>query len=126
MKTNRRNFLKTATVAGAGAVAVPALSACTAGDKDSNLHEIKKAVGRTYRQRFNMCGYSAEPLDKVRVGFIGLGDRGSGAVTRMIRIEGVEVTALSDLRQAAVDFSQRDLQRFGLQPAKEFAGDDLS
>ncbi len=124
MKTNRRNFLRTATVAGAGAVAAGAVSGCTGGSSDlSNLPEIKAAASKSYSQRFNMSGYAAAPMSKVRVGFIGLGDRGSGAVTRMIRIEGVEVTALSDLRQAAVDFSQRDLSRFGLPAAKEYAGD---
>lgn len=123
MKTNRRNFLKTATVAGAGAMAAGAVQACSAREV-SNLNEIREAASRAHSQRFNMSGYSAPKLDKVRVGFIGLGDRGSGAVTRMIRIEGVEVTALSDLRQQAVDFSQRDLNRFGLSAAREFAGSE--
>ena len=48
-----------------------------------------------------MCGYAAPKLDTVRVGFVGIGDRGSGAVKRMTFIEGVEVTALCDTRQAA-------------------------
>ena len=107
-----------------GALSAAGLNSCSRGEDITNLQEIKDAVARSHSQRFNMSGYGAEPLNKVRVGFIGLGDRGSGAVTRMVRIEGVEVTGLSDLRQTAVDFSQRDLARFGLPAAKEYAGSD--
>ena len=46
---------------------------------------------------FNMSGYAAPPLDKVRIGIVGLGMRGPGAVRRMSYIEGVEIKALCDL-----------------------------
>ncbi|MCM8570348.1 Gfo/Idh/MocA family oxidoreductase [Gramella jeungdoensis] len=45
-----------------------------------------------------MSGYAAPKLDTVRIGFIGLGMRGPGAVNRMSKIEGVEIKALCDLR----------------------------
>jgi hypothetical protein len=124
MKTNRRNFLKTATVAGAGTVAATAIASCSGKSEESNLPEIRSAAMRRHSQRFNMSGYSAPPLEKVRVGVIGVGDRGSGAVTRLIRIEGVELKSISDLRQSAVDASQKALSRFGLPAAKEYAGDE--
>ena len=41
-----------------------------------------------------MSGYAAPPIPVVRVGFIGLGDRGSEAVKRLSFIEGVEITAI--------------------------------
>ena len=40
---------------------------------------------------FNMSGFAAPKLDKVRVGFVGVGARGSGAVQRMSYIDGVEI-----------------------------------
>lgn len=48
-------------------------------------------------QQFNMHGFSAPNLDRVRIGFIGVGSRGSGTVQRLANIEGVEITALCDL-----------------------------
>ncbi len=126
MKTNRRNFLKTATVAGAGAVAATAIASCSGPDKKSNLSEIKASAIRTHSQRFNMSGFASEPLKVVRIGLIGLGDRGSGAVERLIMIEGVEIKALGDLREFAVKASQKDLSKFGLPAAKEYYGDDNS
>jgi predicted homoserine dehydrogenase-like protein len=44
-----------------------------------------------------MAGFSAPKLDKVRVGFIGVGARGSGHVAQMLQIDGVEVKAIYDL-----------------------------
>jgi len=69
---------------------------------------------------FNMCGYAAPKLDKVRVGFVGIGDRGSDAVERMTYIDGVEIVALCDIRQSAVDGGQKILEKAGLPKAKEF------
>ena len=126
MKTNRRNFLKTATVAGAGAVAATAVVSCSGSANKSNLPEIKDAVMRSHNQRFNMSGYASEPLSVVRVGFIGLGDRGSGAVERFTKIEGVEIKALGDLREFAVKASQDDIAKYGLPAAKEYYGDENS
>ena len=48
------------------------------------------------KQNFNMCGYAAPKLDTVRIGVVGLGMRGPGAVERLSVIEGVEIKALCD------------------------------
>ena len=82
MKTNRRNFLKTATVAGAGAMAGGIFSGCAPKEPESNLASIVEAVKRSHTQRFNMSGYAAPAIPVVRIGIIGLGDRGSDAVER--------------------------------------------
>ena len=72
MNSNRRNFLKSSIV-GAGllssGIIVPA---CVSGDENNK----SKKVGEDRAQLFNMCGYAAPKLDVVRVGFIGLGNRG--------------------------------------------------
>ena len=124
MKSNRRNFLKTATVAGAGAMTSGFLKGCAPRTEESNLPEIIEAVQKTHSQKFNMSGYAAPPIPVVRVGLVGLGDRGSGAVQRLTNIEGVEIKALADLREVAVKGSQRYLQSIGRPEAKEFFGDD--
>lgn len=50
-----------------------------------------------------MCGYAAPKSETVRIGFIGLGNRGHFAVLRMSVIEGVEIKALCDKRRELVD-----------------------
>jgi hypothetical protein len=126
MTTNRRNFLKTATFAGAGAMAGGLISGCAPKQPESNLAVILESVKKSHNQRFNMSGYAAPALPTVRVGVIGLGDRGSGAVQRLSYIEGVEITALGDLRKVAVEGSQKYLSRIGRPAAREFYGDDFA
>ena len=124
MKSNRRNFLKTASVAGAGAFTSGFLSGCTAKQPESNLAVILESAKKSHVQKFNMSGYAAAELPVVRVGFIGLGDRGSEAVTRLSKIEGVEIKALGDLRIAAVDGSMKYLSGIGRSAPQEFYGND--
>jgi|WetSurMetagenome_2_1015567.scaffolds.fasta_scaffold00001_456 hypothetical protein len=124
MKSNRRDFLKTATFAGAGAVAGSVISGCTPKKPESNLPDIINAVKKAHTQKFNMSGYTAPALPVVRVGIIGLGDRGSGAVERLSYIEGVEIKALGDKREVAVKESQKYLTSIGRPAAQEFFGSE--
>jgi predicted dehydrogenase len=119
MKSNRRDFLKIASFAGAGAVAGTVIPGCTA-QSESNLAGILEAVKKSHSQKFNMSGYAAPALPVVRIGIIGLGDRGSGAVERLSFIEGVEIKALCDKREVAVKESQKYLQSTGRPAAREF------
>ncbi len=92
MKTNRRNFLRTAAVAGAAAVTAGSAVSCSRREKSSEMMpEVRLAVMTADSQTFNMSGYRAPALGKVRIGFIGLEMRGPGAVERMAHIEGVEI-----------------------------------
>lgn len=100
------------------------LSGCTPKETESNLAKILESVKKTHNQQFNMSGYAAPPIPVVRVGFIGLGDRGSGAVQRLSYIEGVEIKALADLRPVATEGSQKYLARIGRPAAQEFSGDE--
>lgn len=127
MTFNRRNFLKTATFAGAGAVTSGLITNCTSQEPQqpvSNLQGILEAVQKSHSQKFNMSGYGAPALPVVRIGIIGLGDRGSGAVQRLSYIEGVEIKALCDLRQVAVDGSQNYLKSIGRAAAQEYSGSE--
>ena len=78
---SRRDFLK--TVAGAGAGIALAQVGVRA---DTPANDSKLA----------MLAYRAPKLDKVRVGFIGVGARGGGHLGQMMTLEGVEVTAIAD------------------------------
>jgi len=100
------------------------IQGCAPKQPESNLAGILEAVKRSHTQIFNMSGYAAPALPVVRVGVIGLGDRGSGAVERLSFIEGVEIKALGDLRPVAVAGSQKYLASIGRPAAQEFSGDD--
>jgi threonine dehydrogenase-like Zn-dependent dehydrogenase len=76
---SRRDFLKKAGILSSLAVSLPTLV---------NANATAEA--------FNMCGYAAPKIDKVRVAVIGLGMRGPGAVERLSFIEGCEIVALCD------------------------------
>lgn len=91
MKNNRRDFLKKSGLAGLGMAGLGLM-----GSKKET--DNRDAFKSKYRQRFNMRGYEAPALDVVRVGVMGLGNRGSGTVLRLASIEGVEITALCDVR----------------------------
>jgi len=58
----------------------------------------KFASPRLGAQQFNMSGYAAPKLETVRIGFIGLGNRGPHAVERMTYIDGADIKGLCDIR----------------------------
>lgn len=109
MSNNRREFLKLTGLAGIGLAGTGLISGCTTIGQQANLAETQKQAKRSHTQRFNMSGYGAPKLSTVRVGFVGLGMRGPGAVNRMSHIEGVDIKALCDLRPEKVQAMQNKL-----------------
>lgn len=67
---------------------------------------------------------AVEPIPMVRVGFVGLGMRGPGAVERFTHLEGVEIKALCDLYPERVDSAQQILLRRGLPQAEAYSGEE--
>ena len=78
----------------------------------------KRAAGQR-----DMIAFAAEPMDTVRVGFIGLGMRGPGAVRRWCQIEGTKIVALCDINQQGIDKSQGYLAAAGRERAAEYLGE---
>ena len=108
-KMDRRDFLKNTSLIAGGLT----LAGCgTLG-------------GLTVPKR-NMCGFGAKPLSKVRVGFVGIGARGIGAVARLAKIQDVEIVAICDLKDDALKKAQNVIKRNGRPAAKEFTGDDYA
>lgn len=64
-----------------------------------------------------MSGYGAPALPEIRIGIIGLGNRGMGALQRLLRIEGVEVVALCDLRESQTTKGAELAAKAGQKPA---------
>lgn len=84
MKTNRRDFIRISTIAGMTLAGQTAIATNTLANQSTT---------------FNMCGYAAPKIDTVRIGIVGLGNRGPGAVQRISKIDGVEIKALCDIRR---------------------------
>ncbi len=72
----------------------------------------------------DVVGLTAPKLDTVRVGFIGLGMRGPGAVSRFTHIPGTKVVALCDIRPERVEASQNILKKAGLPEAAVYSGSE--
>lgn len=71
-----------------------------------------------------MIVQAVPPLEKIRVGVIGLGMRGKGAVKRLSKIRDVELVALCDLREEMVVKAQKTVTDDGRPPAKTFFGNE--
>ncbi|MDD4776710.1 MAG: Gfo/Idh/MocA family oxidoreductase [Fermentimonas sp.] len=129
MQVNRRNFLK---IAGATTVSamlpfkglsneIPARNQ----DSDKTLKKIYDEAYKKHPQRFNMCGYAAPKLETVRVGFIGVGSRGSAAVERVSRIDGVKIVAICDELPESAEKAKARIQTPG-HPAIIYSGKEDS
>lgn len=69
--------------------------------------------------------FAVDPIENVRIGFIGLGMRGPDAVNRMTCIDGVSVVALCDLEPNRVEKVQLEiLEAKGLPRAAAYSGED--
>lgn len=66
---------------------------------------------------------TAPKLETVRVGFVGLGMRGPGAVERFCNIPGVQIVALCDYEEARAEKCQKYLRAAGLPPAAIYSGE---
>lgn len=87
MKTSRRSFFNMAGIAGAGILTGGLSSFTSKINSEFSANDAGVLTGmKGQTQLFNMCGYAAPKIETVRVGFIGLGQRGPGAVERMANI----------------------------------------
>ncbi|MEX0685691.1 MAG: Gfo/Idh/MocA family oxidoreductase [Balneolales bacterium] len=113
MNNSRRNFLK-----------LTGLASLAGGSGLFSNRSEKKPFVHTHQQRFNMYGYAAPKLDVVRVGVIGLGNRGSGTIIRYAGIEGVEIKAICDLEPDRVSKAKEALKEYNQDPVGYSGGEN--
>jgi len=115
---SRRDFLKMAALGGAalGLSAVPGLANATDSSIDQS-GKLPTAKGKS------VMGLVCAPLKIVRIGLIGIGMRGSGAVGRLMQIEGVEFKAFCDLVPNNVKNANKTLTKAGFKEAVEYTGE---
>ena len=104
MKLDRRDFLRGAAWSGAAALA----AGC------------RGMAGMS--QGGSLAGFRCAPLKTVRVGFAGLGGRGTSALKRISQIPGCVVTGICDLRQERLDACSAHLKAEGCAKANEYLG----
>lgn len=114
MRNTRREFLKLTGIAGVSLAG--GISSSTAHHHTNSSALKRHLYGSENRQTFNMSGYAAPKLDTVRIGFIGLGNRGPAAVDRIRQIEGVEIKALCDVRPEKAHAAKKILDGTSHQP----------
>jgi hypothetical protein len=72
----------------------------------------------------SMLGFACDPIENVRVGFVGLGMRGPDALRRFAHIDGATIAALCDLIPERVEKAQGILERRNIPRAAEYSGED--
>ena len=68
-------------------------------------------------------GLTVPKMEVVRVGFVGLGMRGPGAVERFTYIPGVQIVALCDYEQERAEKCQKFLQKASMPKAAVYSGE---
>jgi predicted dehydrogenase len=94
---DRRQFLKAAAVAGVGI----ALGGCAPRGSSAS-----SATGLTAPYPFSGL-FSAPTLERVRIGFVGVGNQGSSHVVNFLGIDGIDVVAICDVTPANLARSQK-------------------
>ncbi len=90
---------------------------------DTKTQPLRTEIPTRPAGQIDMVGFAVDPIPVVRVGFIGLGMRGPGAVRRFTNIEGVEIKALCDMEQYNLDRAQAILAKAEFPKADEYIGD---
>ena len=99
------------------------LGACASNTKDNIIRVPvpERAEGVT-----DLIGFAADPIDTVRVGFVGLGMRGADAVERYVYVPGSKIAAICDVDTSRVASSLRYLEEHGVEAPAVYGGEEES
>lgn len=70
----------------------------------------------------SMFGVACEPLETIRVGFVGLGRRGTSNFKRFSKLEGVKVVAICDKYAEKLEGVKAFMEQEGMDGAAEYVG----
>ena len=124
-KTNRRHFFKQVALGGLGAAGL-ALGTSFHTEAAPKTKNNLLSVNTKRSGGVNMCGFAAPKLETVRVGFIGVGNRGFSNMRQMTYLEGVQIKAICDIVPFRIDEAQKCLADQKLPAAKVYTGKDDS
>ena len=113
MNNKRRDFLKMAGIASLGMAGINSGSLSYMNGQFENIPLINQ---KSRKQRFNMSGYAAPKLNTVRIGVIGVGNRGNSHLMSMSNFDGVEIRAIADLQPVKIEAAQKRIKAKGHNP----------
>lgn len=90
----------------------------------SGKYTIKTPVPERQPGVTDMVAFAAEPIENVRVGFIGLGMRGYSAVERFLHVPGSEIVAICDIEMTQVERTNKMLENAGKKVASYGGSED--
>ncbi len=103
-------------------VVLVAFSSCS--QFNQKVEPIVTPTPKRVEGQKNVLGLVTPKMDTVRVGFIGLGMRGSSAVKRFTYIPGTKIVALCDLKKEKVEKAQKTLINAKLPKVAEYYGSE--
>lgn len=112
---DRRQFLAAAAVAGVGLLTPAAHAQPTTASASTTPATGASAIG-----------LPAPPLERVRIGIVGVGNRGAVLLGQFLKIDGCQVTAVCDVIPERADRARATAEAAGLPAPQVFAGDDRS
>ncbi len=104
---NRRDFVKLGAAAGIGAAF-------------GNAGWFDEAHAAPLRVLASEKLFAAPPMERVRIGYVGIGGMGSVHVQNLLKIEGAEIRALCDIVPEKVERAQKWLEEAGQPKAAEY------
>lgn len=118
---DRRSFLKTVGVTAAGlASSGLSLQAAAKNVSQANLGMPKKS------QNKSVMGLTVPRMETVRVGFIGVGQRGYGHVKHFCHLDGVDIVAICDTHQEVLTRSIDFVTEQGLKTPAAYTGNEYA
>jgi predicted dehydrogenase len=104
--------------------AMLAVTGCSTRQQNNQFEPLTVATPARPAGQEDVLNLVTPKLETVRVGFIGLGMRGPGAVSRFTHIPGVVINALCDLYPERVENCQNILRKAGLPEAAGYSGSE--
>lgn len=100
---DRRDFLKLSALAGLGALAAAGLPGCASAGRRPHLGAAPAEP------------LAAPPLERVRIGFVGVGGMGTNHVQQLLKVPGAEIRAVCDIVPERVARAQDLVEKAGQQ-----------
>ena len=72
----------------------------------------------------DVIGLQLDPIDTVRIGFVGLGGRGSYALYRYLSVPWTKIVALCDIEPDRVEKNVKFLKENGIEVSGTYTGDE--
>lgn len=115
-----KHFLKATLTFGIVALS---LMACSK-QQEVNDNTIKVPTPPRPEGATDLIGFAVDPIDTVRVGFVGVGMRGSDAVERYTFVPGAEIAAICDIEPDRVEKSVNYLKEKNLPIPATYSGSE--